>query len=45
MVTDEIRRALADITVEADPTLKHLKLASLVSEVAHELGKQSPYHS
>jgi len=91
MTSDEIQRALADISAEIDPTLKHLKLASLVSavfrergieliavalsgqveldwqearrlaerpeysilrslekligEVAHELGKNSPYHS
>ena len=38
MTTDDIRRALADITAEADPTLKHLKLASLVCAVFRERG-------
>jgi hypothetical protein len=33
MTADEIQRALDDITAEMDPTLKHLKLASLVSTV------------
>lgn len=33
MTADAIQRALADITAETDPTLKHLKLASLVSAV------------
>jgi hypothetical protein len=33
-----IQRALADITAETDPTLKHLKLASLVSSVFRERG-------
>jgi hypothetical protein len=33
-----IQSALADITAEADPTLKHLKLASLVSVVFRERG-------
>ncbi len=31
MNADTVRTALADITAENDPTLKHLKLASLVS--------------
>lgn len=34
----QIQRALADITAESDPTLKHLKLASLVSAVFRERG-------
>jgi hypothetical protein len=38
MTAEEIRRALGDITDEADPTLKHLKLASLVSAVFRERG-------
>src|SRR5919112_592821 len=38
MSGDEIRTALADIGVEKDPTLKHLKLASLVSAVFRERG-------
>jgi hypothetical protein len=38
MTQDAIESALADITVEADPTLKHLKLASLVSAVFGERG-------
>lgn len=33
-----IQAALADITAESDPTLKHLKLASLVSAVFRERG-------
>jgi hypothetical protein len=36
MKPEEIQKALADITAEADPTLKHLKLASLVSAVFRE---------
>jgi len=36
MTADDIQRALADITAETDPTLKHLKLASLVSAVFRE---------
>jgi hypothetical protein len=36
MSGDEIRAALADIGGELDPTLKHLKLASLVSAVFRE---------
>jgi hypothetical protein len=35
---DQIQRALADITAESDPSLKHLKLASLVSAVFRERG-------
>jgi hypothetical protein len=35
---DIIQAALADITAETDPTLKHLKLASLVSAVFRERG-------
>lgn len=35
---DIIQAALADITAEADPTPKHLKLASLVSAVFRERG-------
>ena len=38
MDSQAIQRALADITAEADPTLKHLKLASLVSAVFRERG-------
>jgi hypothetical protein len=38
MIVDDIQRALADITAETDPTLKHLKLASLVSAVFRERG-------
>lgn len=35
---EKIQAALADITAESDPTLKHLKLASLVSAVFREHG-------
>ena len=38
MKTEQIQQALADITAESDPTLKHLKLASLVSAVFRERG-------
>lgn len=38
MTAAEIQRALADIAKEIDPTLKHLKLASLVSAVFRERG-------
>jgi hypothetical protein len=38
MTADVIQRALADITAESDPTLKHLKLASLVSAGFRERG-------
>src|SRR5262245_14226733 len=36
MNADEIKRALVEITTETNPTLKHLKLASLVSAVFRE---------
>ena len=36
MTEDAIASALAEITSEADPTLKHLKLASLVSAIFRE---------
>ncbi len=38
MNRDQIQRTLADIAAETDPTLKHLKLASLVSAVFRERG-------
>jgi hypothetical protein len=38
MTADERQCALADIASETDPTLKHLKLASLVSVVFRERG-------
>lgn len=38
MTSAEIQTALADITAEMDPTLKHLKLASLVSATFRERG-------
>ena len=38
MTAEAIQSALADITGETDPTLKHLKLASLVSTVFRERG-------
>ena len=38
MTADEIQRAIADITAESDPTLKHLKPASLVSAGFRERG-------
>ena len=38
MTAADVQRALADITAETDPTLKHLKLASLVSAVFRERG-------
>lgn len=38
MTADEIQRALGGIASERDPTLKHLKLASLVSAVFRERG-------
>ena len=34
----QIQSALADITAETDPTLKHLKMASLVSAIFRERG-------
>lgn len=38
MKPDQIQRALGDITAETDSTLKHLKLASLVSAVFRKQG-------
>jgi hypothetical protein len=38
MTQDAIESALADITAGADPRLKHLKLASLVSALFGERG-------
>ena len=38
MTREQIDAALADITAETDPTVKHLKLASLVSAVFRERG-------
>jgi len=38
MTAEDIRRALDDITAEVDPTLKHLKLASLISAGSRERG-------
>lgn len=38
MSPEQIQQALADVTAETDPTLKHLKLASLVSAVFRERG-------
>jgi hypothetical protein len=38
MTSEKIQSALADITAESDPTLKHLKMASLVSSVFRERG-------
>lgn len=38
MTSVQIQSALADITEETDPTLKHLKLASLVSTIFRERG-------
>lgn len=38
MSPDEITAALADVGGEADPTLKHLKLASLISAVFRQRG-------
>ena len=38
MTSEQIPSALADITAETDPTLKHLKLASLVSAIFRERG-------
>jgi hypothetical protein len=38
VTADEIQRAIADIASETDPTLKHLKLASLVSAGFRERG-------
>jgi hypothetical protein len=36
----EIQKALADVTAESDPTLKHLKLASLVSAMFRQRGAE-----
>jgi hypothetical protein len=38
MTANQIERALADLTAESDPTIKHLKLASLVSAAFRERG-------
>src|SRR5262245_47611637 len=38
MTADNIPGALADISAETDPTVKHLKLASLVSTIFRERG-------
>ena len=38
MTVDDIQHALVEITAETDPTLKHLKLASLVGAVFGERG-------
>lgn len=38
MTADEIHAGLADIGAESDPTLKHLKLASLVTAIFGERG-------
>lgn len=38
MTAEQTKTALADIAKEADPTLKHLKLASLVSATFRERG-------
>ncbi len=38
MSPEQIQKALAEITAETDPTLKHLELASLVSAVFRERG-------
>ena len=38
MTVEDIQAALVDIAAEADPTLKHLKLASLVSAVFRQRG-------
>jgi hypothetical protein len=38
MTKENLESALADITSETDPTLKHLKLASLGSAVFAERG-------
>jgi len=38
MENDKIQRALADIAAEADPALKHLKLAGIISAVFRERG-------
>ena len=38
MTSEQIQTALADITAETDPTVKHLMLASLVSTIFRERG-------
>ena len=38
MTLEAIQLALSDITAEADPTLRHLKLASLASAIFRERG-------
>lgn len=38
MTPEEIQQALADITAETDPAVKHLKLASVVSAVFRDRG-------
>lgn len=38
MTAEQIQMALADITAEGDPALKHLKLASVVSGIFRERG-------
>ncbi len=38
MTAEDIRQALGEIAAEADPTLKHLKLASLISAGFRERG-------
>jgi hypothetical protein len=38
MTSAQIQSALADITAETDPTLKHLKMASLVSAIFRQRG-------
>ena len=38
MTAEQIQSALANITAEVDPTIKHLKLASVVSAVFRERG-------
>jgi hypothetical protein len=38
MTSAQIQSVLADITAETDPTLKHLKLASVVSTIFRERG-------
>ena len=38
MTPEQVQAALADISVESDPTLKHMKLAGLVSTLFRERG-------
>ena len=40
MTREQIDAALADITAETDPTLKHLKLASLVDSAGSKVTPQ-----